>query len=104
MVRINLKNPIDHNAVNGMIQQILEIPQPGLLLIDFGNHNFESIEVLKYCKVQLNSIQSPLLKFRRIAFLTIPPYANDSPDSKQLKYFHSEEDAEEWMAAGTALK
>ena len=65
--------------------------------IDFGNHNFESIEVLKYCKKELSKIESELLQFNKIAFLTIPPYKSESKDSEKLKYFHKEERAKEWM-------
>ena len=97
MVRIDLKNPITCLEVDKMVEQILKVPQPNLLLIDFGNHNFESIEVLKYCKKELSKIESELLQFNKIAFLTIPPYKSESKDSEKLKYFHKEERAKEWM-------
>ncbi len=97
MVKIILKNPITHNEVNKMTQQISKIVHTHLLLIDFGNHNFESIEVLKYCKKKLSDIDSILLKFEKIAFLTIPPYKSESKDSEKLKFFHSEERAKEWL-------
>ena len=99
MMKIDLENPITHREVNNMIQQILKISKPNLLLIDFGNHNFESIEVLKYCKEELSKIESILLRFNKIAFLTIPPYKSESQDSEKLKYFHIEEKAKEWILA-----
>lgn len=101
MVKIDLHNPITCKEVNIMIQQILKIPKPSLLIIDFGNHKFESIEVLKFCKIELSNIQSVLLKFKKIAFLTIPPYKSESPDSEKLKYFHLEEKAKEWILSET---
>ena len=97
MVKIDLQNPITSKEVNKMIQQILKISNPNLLMIDFGNHQFESIEVLKFCKKELSNIESVLLKFNKIAFLTIPPYKSESQDSEKLKYFHFEEKAKEWI-------
>ncbi|VAW45665.1 hypothetical protein MNBD_GAMMA02-811, partial [hydrothermal vent metagenome] len=44
MLRIDLKNPTTHKEVTKMIQQILKISHPNILLINFGNHNFESLE------------------------------------------------------------
>jgi hypothetical protein len=101
MVKINLQNPITCKEVNKMTQQILKISKPSLLIIDFGDHNFESIEVLKFCKKELSNIESVLLKFNKIAFLTIPPYKSESQDSEKLKYFHLEEKAKEWILSET---
>lgn len=104
MIKIDLENPINREEVDNMILQILEISQPDLLLIDFGNHHFESVEVLKYCKVQLSTIEFVLLKFNKIAFLTIPPYKSESKDPEKLKYFHSEKRAKEWILTPTLSK
>jgi hypothetical protein len=101
MVKIDLKNPITCKEVNRMIQKILKISKQSLLIIDFGNHNFESIEVLKFCKKELINIETKLLKFNKIAFLTIPPYKSESQDSSKLKYFHLEEKAKEWILSET---
>ncbi len=103
MLKVDLINPITDTEVNKMIQQILNISQPNLLLIDFGNHKFESLSVLKFCKEELKNIESVLLKFNKIAFLTIPPYKSESQDSEKLKYFHSETRAKEWLLSGVKL-
>jgi len=97
MIKIDLQNPITCKEVNKMIQQILKISNPNLLMIDFGDHQFESIEVLKFCKKELSNIESVLSSFNKIAFLTIPPYKSESQDSEKLKYFHFEEKAKEWI-------
>jgi len=73
MLKIDLENPITIVEINKMIQEILNVSQPNLLFIDFGDHNFESLKVLKFCKKELSNIESVLLKYDKIAFLTIPP-------------------------------
>lgn len=100
MLRIDLKNPTTHKEVTKMIQQILKISHPNILLINFGNHNFESLEVLKFCKKELSNIEPVLLKFNKIAFLTVPPYKSESQDTERLRYFHSEAKAKEWIISG----
>ena len=99
MLKIDLINPITHKQVNQMIEKILEIPNSNFLLIDFGNHDFESLEVLKFCKRELKNIESELLNFNKIAMVTIPPYRSESQDSERLKYFHSEMEAKEWLSS-----
>ncbi len=100
-MKIVLENPITCKEVNKMILEILNISPPNTLLIDFGNHNFESLEVLKFCKTELSHKEPLLLKFNRIAFLTIPPYKNESIDSEKLKQFYSEQEAHEWLLSGS---
>lgn len=100
MLIIDLINPITHKEVNEMIQKILKTSNPNLLLIDFGNHDFESLEVLKFCKEELKNIESVLLNFKKIAMLTIPPYKSESQDSEKLKYFHSDIKAKKWLSSG----
>ena len=97
MVKIDLENPITRSGVNEMVLRILEVSQPSTLMIDFGNHNFESIDVMKYCKLELSKIESVMLRFEKIGFLSIPPFKGESRDSEKLRYFHSEVKAKEWM-------
>lgn len=100
MLIIELINPITHKEVNDMIQKILKTSCQNLLLIDFGNHDFESLEVLKFCKEELKNIESVLLSFNKIAMLTIPPYKNESQYSEKLNYFHSDIKAKKWLLSG----
>lgn len=95
MQKIALKNPISKEEVDKMIQKISKSSSFNFLIIDFGNHDFESVKVLKYCKAELMKIEPTLLKFDKIAMLTIPPYKNE--DSEKLKYFHEEREAKEWL-------
>ncbi len=98
LLKIDLTNPITHEEVKRMIQKILDVSNPGLLLIDFGNHDFESLEVLKFCKEEFNRIQSVLLMFSKIAIVTIPPFKSESGDFEKLQYFYSAIDAKEWLS------
>ena len=95
IVKIELENPITDNEVKKMISKIKEITSPKLLLIDFGNHDFESLNALKYCKTELHTVETHLLGFKKIAFVTAPPYTN--VDSKNLRFFNSLLDAKEWL-------
>lgn len=96
-MKIQLGNPITHDVVKKMIHEILDISCPDLLLIDFGNHDFESLAVLKFCKEELKKIEPTLLQFNKIAMLTVPPYQGESPDPEKLRYFYSEMGAIEWL-------
>jgi len=99
MLKIDLINPISRKEVIKMIEKILKIHYPNSLLIDFGNHDFETLEILKFCKSELKNIEPELLNFNKIAMVTVPPYKNESQDSERLKYFHSERKAIEWLSS-----
>lgn len=95
--KITLKNPITHEVVNMLITQILNNKKHEYLLINFGDHNFESITVIKYCREQLKAIETDLLAFDRIAMVHPPEYENESENKLKLRYFTSEQDAENWF-------
>jgi len=97
MLKIKLTNPITEVEVNSMIENIIKTQYSNLLLIDFGNHNFESLETLKLCKERLMFIEKELLVFSKIAMVTVPPYKNASKNSDVLKFFYTEKEAEEWL-------
>lgn len=93
--KLYLKNPITHEVVDELILGILEVEKPALLLLNFGDHNFESLEVLKYCKEKMLQNEATFKRFEKIAMVSVPPYRN--PDKDQMRYFHSEQEAEEWL-------
>lgn len=68
-----------------------------VLLIDFGAHDFTSLAVLRFCKEELQKIEPCLLRFRKIAMLSVPPYQGERLATDQLKYFHSEIEANSWL-------
>lgn len=96
-MKIQLENPITHDVVKKMVHEILNISCPDVLLIDFGNHGFESLAVLKFCKAELKKIEPTLLQFNKVAMLTVPPYRGESVAIDKLQYFHLEKEAEDWL-------
>ena len=101
MVRIKLENPITQKEIDKMIQQVLKVSKPNILMIDYGDHNFESMEIMRYCRLELNRIESTLTRFSKIAFLSVPPYKSESKYHNKLGYFHSEIEANEWLLIQT---
>jgi len=97
LLQLKLTNPITQVVVDDLIATLKEKHSYTHLLLDFGNHDFQSFVVLKYCKIQLESIQSDLLIFTKIAFVTIPPYKTESPNLSKLQSFFSRENALEWL-------
>ncbi len=97
-MKIQLDNPITHEVVKKMIHEILAISCPDLLLLDFGNHDFESLAVLKFCKEELKNIEPTLRQFNKIAMLSVPPYQGERLATDKLKYFHSEIEANHWLS------
>ena len=98
--KITLKNPITRQEVKMLITQILNNKNHKYLLINFGDHDFESIEVIKYCREQLEAIKQVLLEFEGIAMVHPPEYKNESEDKLKLRFFTSERDAVNWLQNG----
>jgi len=71
---------------------------PGLLLIDYGDHEFEHLMSMKYCKEQLQANQAELLKFQKIAVVHNTERGNVSTDENILKYFSSTAEARDWFS------
>lgn len=99
MNKIQITNPIAPISINDAINRIKAIETPSLLLLDFGKHDFESVEALKYCKSELTRIEATLKKFKKLAFLSIPPYRGETTDSSKLRYFNDEAEAVQWLLA-----
>ena len=97
MVEINLKKPITKVEIDEMIYKIQSISTPSLLLIDYDNHNFESLETIKYCRQELNAIEHVLLQFTKMACLSVPPHISICKDMDKLQYFHSKNNAQAWL-------
>ncbi|KAA3622980.1 MAG: hypothetical protein DWQ02_25250 [Bacteroidetes bacterium] len=97
ILKLALKTPISNEVVNMLITQILNKKDHNFLLINFGDHDFESIAVIKYCREQLETIKQDLLAFEKIAMVHPPDYENESEDNLKLRYFTSEQDAVNWL-------
>jgi hypothetical protein len=97
ILKIELKNPIASKEVDKLIEKLLKVNNFEYLLIDYGKHEFESIEVIKYCREQLKKIESRLLKYKKISMVSVPPYTNKSENPNKMRFFHSLRDAEQWF-------
>ncbi len=97
--KITLKNPINHQEVDSLVIKILNGKQQDYLIINFGNHEFETLNVIKYCRKQLENIESHLMNYKKIAMVHPPEYKNESNDEKRLQYFNSESEAMNWFLA-----
>ena len=95
--KIELNNPIDRIEVDKLIEKLLIENNSDYLIINFGEHKFESIEVIKYCREQLRNNEPYLLKYKKIAMISIPPYNNESENPNKMRFFHSVNDAENWF-------
>lgn len=98
MLEIHLNNPIGTEEVDDAIKMIIEYKKKGCLMVDFGNHEFQSIEIIKYCKEALSAIKDQLLLFQKIAFIHPPYYSNQSENVDKMQFFTSIEDAKAWIA------
>lgn len=92
---VRLTNPISKTEIDEMIRRISSCDRINTLLINFGKHDFQTLEVLKYCKLELLKIENQLLEIKKIAFVTPPLFINDSINN--LSWFHSEKKAMEWL-------
>ena len=90
---INLNNPIDISGFEIIKSEVDNSTDNKYLMIDFGNHEFKSIEALKHFKEKVISIESSLLKFKKIAFIHPPTLKYTSDNPKRFKYFFSKSDA-----------
>ena len=100
IVSYQLKNPITEEEVDLLISRLINSNEGVDVIIDYGNHTFDSLDTLKYCKTQLLSISKKMMSFRKIAVLTRPPYTNISDLPDKLQYFHSRAVAISWLKTG----
>ncbi|NET35048.1 MAG: hypothetical protein F6K19_23970 [Cyanothece sp. SIO1E1] len=95
LLRVNLQNPITHEEINRLVQAISTTVQHSALLINFGEHNFASIAVLRHCKNELMRVAEQLEQFDKIAFITPPSY--QGVNQERLRYFQEEVQALSWL-------
>ncbi|MTI31111.1 hypothetical protein [Xanthovirga aplysinae] len=95
--KILIKNPIRQIEIDELINNILNNKNPAFLLIDYGDHDFESIKVIKYCREQLLKIESKLMEFQKIAIVAPQPYTHESINPEKIGYFHSKKNAINWL-------
>ena len=87
ILEIQIENPIDFEGFQTLKSKVENSIHHNFLLIDFGNHDFKSIAVIKHFKEGLKSIESSLLKYKRIAFIHPPQFRNESTIPNIFNYF-----------------
>ena len=100
ILEIKLENPIGLDEVIRLRSELIISKRHDCLIIDTGAHDFASIKVMKYLKDQLSDLEPCLTKFKRIAFLHLPPNRNESENPKHYDYFYSREEAINWFENG----
>ena len=93
---IHIKNPIKSKSVDQLIDDI-KTCNTSLLIINIGEHNFESVDVIKELKNRLTTEIRFQTHIRKIAFLIPPGLMNKSDDENRYKYFNDKEGAVEWL-------
>ena len=93
---IHIKNPITTKSVDQLIDDI-KTCNTSLLIINIGEHKFESVEIMKEMKSRLTAGIKSQNHFRKIAFIIPPVFMNESDDENRYKYFNDKEKAVEWL-------
>lgn len=96
-LELDVNNPIDLKSIDQLINKIVTSEGYDYLLIDVREHDFKSIEIIKYFRGELEKIRSTLLKFKKIAFVHPPEFQNKSDNPKIFDYFNSNSDAKLWL-------
>ena len=81
-----LLNPVTENSIDQLFMKIKNCYSP-FLIINVGEHNFESITVLKMFKERFAIESEMLTRFEKIAFLHPPGYHNISENEEKYNYF-----------------
>ncbi len=93
---IQIDNPIDLKSINKFIKDLgnCETPQ---LLINIGDHHFESIEAIQELKTRLLNKAAILDRFEKIAIIHPPGFPNESEDEDIYRYFSEQKEAVKWL-------
>ncbi|MCJ8292445.1 MAG: hypothetical protein HRT58_21360 [Crocinitomicaceae bacterium] len=97
ILEITLENPISHTEIIRLKSEIETGRNYHFLLIDTGKHEFISLGVIKYFREQMQSMETHLLTFEKIALIHPPEYRNESSEPERYNYFTSRVEAKEWF-------
>ena len=93
---VYITNPISHKSIEKLFNDI-ELCEASLLIVNTGDHDFESIDVLRELKLRFIKEEAKLNRFRRIAFIHPPEVSNKSENEERYNYFCSREEAIVWL-------
>lgn len=94
---LELENPIDLESVDRLMTQIKSASGYEYIVIDVLDHHFDSIQVIKYFREELEKVQSLLMTFNKVAFVSPPDFQNVSENPKKFNYFKSKTEALMWL-------
>lgn len=97
VLEIALVNPIGYEEIDCLISEIQTCETCEYLIIDTGNHEFESVKIIKYFREQMQRIKTELLNYIKIALIHPPEYKNESNEPEMYNYFTSRSDAKDWF-------
>ena len=93
---IQIKNPITTISIDQFIDDI-NTSDVSLLILNIGEHRFESVEVMKELKNRLTAELKSQNHIRKIAFLIPAGITNESNDENLYRYFSKKAEAVEWL-------
>lgn len=99
LLEIQLKSPIGSEEVIYLRSELIAVDRHEYLIIDTGNYDFVSFEVLKQFKNLLLDLEPCLMKFKKIAIVH-SPWELSEEESKHRYMFISKEKAVEWLLSG----
>jgi hypothetical protein len=97
ILEITLENPIGYAEIVRLKSEIETGRDYYFLIIDSGKHEFVSLDVIKYFRTQMQTIETELSKFEKIALIHPPEYRNESSEPERYNYFTSKVEAKEWF-------
>lgn len=100
ILEISLENPIGYTEIVHLKSELEAVENCRFLIIDSGKHEFVSLNVIKYFREQMKTLETQLLKFKKIALIHPPEFWNESSDPEKYNYFTSRVKAKAWFSEG----
>ena len=96
-LEVDIINPISINTINEAILEITQARDQEFLIINIGEHEFDSLDSLKYLKAELIKLKLDLLCFSKVAFVHPVEFPHEKTNSSEHEYFTSKLDAQKWL-------
>ena len=93
---IHVSNPINMNSIDALFEEIKDCNSL-YLMINIGEHNFKSIEIIKELKNRFSLEKDTLNRFNKIVFLHPPQFQNKSDDDERYNFFNHKDEAIDWL-------
>ncbi|MBU1094854.1 MAG: hypothetical protein KKB34_00095 [Bacteroidetes bacterium] len=93
---IYITNPITLESVNKLFNEI-KLSESEYIIINSGEHNFESIAAIKKFKLLFYSEIDIINRIKKIAFLHPPEIQNISENKELYNFFNDKSEAVSWL-------